>query len=166
MRLLWMRHAIPPPHAPPIAVEHVPYDAVNELRDAWHHEDYPGQDPTAYNAEARQVALRRDVQVLAVREGGRPIAFAQLEREATAAEITQVYVHHDDRGRGRGTAMTRAVIEAADGVQDLWDRRRRRGPPEADLRPTRLPPGVDDDGMHPAALNEGEPREPAAERRP
>ena len=45
------------------------------------HEDYPGQDPTAFIAEAREVAMRRDVQVLAVHEGGAPIAYAQIERE-------------------------------------------------------------------------------------
>jgi GNAT superfamily N-acetyltransferase len=60
------------------------------------------------------------VQVLAVRERGAPVAFAQLERDAAAAEITQVYVHPEHRGGGRGTAMTRAAIEAAGDVRDLW----------------------------------------------
>jgi GNAT superfamily N-acetyltransferase len=55
-----------------------------------------------------------------VREGGVPVAFAQLERDGAGAEITQVYVHPEHRGGGRGTAMTRAAIEAADGVRDLW----------------------------------------------
>jgi predicted GNAT family acetyltransferase len=63
--------------------------------------------------------LRRDVQVLAVREGGAPVAFAQLERDGPAAEITQVYVHPEHRGVGYGAAMTRAIAAAGD-VRDLW----------------------------------------------
>jgi predicted GNAT family acetyltransferase len=98
----------------------VHYDAVIELRNAWHREDYPDQDPSDYHAEAREVAMRREVKVLAVHEDGAPVAFAQLEREGAAAEITQVYVHPDHRGAGRGTAMTRAAIEAAGDVGDLW----------------------------------------------
>jgi GNAT superfamily N-acetyltransferase len=120
LRLLYLRHESPPPPGPGIVVEQVPYDAVNMLRASWHHEDLPGQDPTAFIAEAREVAMRRDVQVLAVHEGGAPIAYAQIEREDSAAEITQVYVHPDHRGGGRGTALTRAAIEAAGDVDDLW----------------------------------------------
>jgi GNAT superfamily N-acetyltransferase len=120
VRLVYMRHEAPPPPAPPIAVEEVPYEAVEELRVAWHHEDFPALDPTAYIAEARDVAMRRQVRVLAVRDGGAPIAFAQLERVSRAAEITQVYVHPDHRGGGRGTAMTRAAIDVAADVSDLW----------------------------------------------
>jgi ribosomal protein S18 acetylase RimI-like enzyme len=119
-RLLWMRHAA---HAPPgedVAVEVVPYDAVRDLRVAWHLEDFPGQDPTAHYDEAREVALRRQAQVLAVLEGDAPVAFAQLERDGDGAEITQVYVQPDYRGGGRGTAMTRAAINAAGDVRDLW----------------------------------------------
>jgi GNAT superfamily N-acetyltransferase len=120
LRLLWMRHETPPPPAPDMRVAEVPYDAVHDLRVAWHLEDFPDQDPAEYHAQAREVAQRRHVQVLAVREGGTPVAFAQLERDGTAAEITQVYVHPEHRGGGRGTAMTRAAIEAAGDVRDLW----------------------------------------------
>lgn len=120
LRLLWMRHEMPPPPGPRIAVEEVPYDAVHELRVAWHQEESPGQDPAGYHAEARAVALSRDVQVLTTREGSVPVAFAQLERAGAAAEITQVYVAPEYRGGGRGTAMTRAAIQAAAGVGDLW----------------------------------------------
>jgi GNAT superfamily N-acetyltransferase len=119
-RLLWMRHEAPPPPGPAVPVEHVPYDAVYDLRVAWHQEESPGQDPRGYHAQAREVALRRDARVLAVHEGGKPVAFAQLERQCDAAEITQVYVHPEHRGGGRGTAMTRAAIEAAGDVRDLW----------------------------------------------
>jgi GNAT superfamily N-acetyltransferase len=120
LRLLWMRHEAEPPPGREVAVEEVSYDAVHDLRVAWHREDFPDQDPAAYHAQAREVALRRGAQVLAVREGGAPVAFAQLERDSAAAEITQVYVHPEHRGAGRGTAMTRAAIEAAGDVGDLW----------------------------------------------
>lgn len=123
MRLLWMLHGgDTPPLGPEIEVEEVPYDAVHALRVAWHQEDFPGVDPASYHESAREVALTRGAQVLAVRDrpGGEPIAFAQLERDPAAAEITQVYVHPDHRGGGRGTAMTRAAIEAAGDVEDLW----------------------------------------------
>jgi ribosomal protein S18 acetylase RimI-like enzyme len=120
VRLLWMRHEAPPPPGPEVAVEQVPYDAVHELRAAWHRADFPDEDPEAYLAQAREVALRRGAQVLAVREAGAPVAFAQLERHGAAAEITQVYVDPRYRGGGRGTAMTSAAIKAASDVQDLW----------------------------------------------
>ena len=119
-RVVWMRHETPPPPGPDVRVEEVAYDAVDDLRVAWHVEDFPGQDPAEYHAQAREVAQRRNVQVLAVRQGGAPVAFAQLERNDSVAEITLVYVHPEHRGGGRGTAMTRAAIEAAGDVRDLW----------------------------------------------
>jgi ribosomal protein S18 acetylase RimI-like enzyme len=119
-RIVWMRHEAPAPAGPEIAVEEVPYDAVDHLRVAWHLEDFPDQDDRGYHAQAREVAMRRNARVLTVREGGRSVAFAQLERVGAAAEITQVYVHPEYRGGGRGTAMTRAAIEAAGDVRDLW----------------------------------------------
>jgi ribosomal protein S18 acetylase RimI-like enzyme len=120
LRLLWMRHQTPAPPGPEIAVEEVPYDTVHDLRDAWHREDFPDQDPSEHYAEAREVALSRGVRVLGVRAGGAPVAFAQIERDGGAAEITHVYVHPQYRGAGRGTAMTRAAIEAASDARDLW----------------------------------------------
>ena len=48
------------------------------------------------------------------------IAFAHIEHVGDGAEITQVYVDPRYRGDGRGTALTRAAIVAAGGVQDLW----------------------------------------------
>jgi GNAT superfamily N-acetyltransferase len=120
LRILWMHHETAPPPGPQVPVEEVPYDAVHELRVAWHREDFPGQDAGEYHVQAREVAQRRGVQVLAVREGGSLVAFAQLERVGADAEITEVYVHPEHRGGGRGTAMTRAAIEAAGDVRDLW----------------------------------------------
>jgi len=119
-RLVWMRHEASLPPGPDLAVEEVPYDAVGDLRVAWHREDFPDQDSTGYLAQAREVSLHRGARVLAIRDGGAPVAFAQLEREGAAAEITQVYVRPDHRGAGRGTAITRAAIEAAGDARDLW----------------------------------------------
>jgi ribosomal protein S18 acetylase RimI-like enzyme len=120
MRIVWMRHEAPPPASPDIDVREVPYDAVHDLRVAWHQEDSPGQSADAYHEQAREVAMSRGVRVLAVHDDGRPIAFAQLEHDGDAAEIGQVYVHPAYRGGGRGTAMTTAAIRAAGEVRDLW----------------------------------------------
>jgi ribosomal protein S18 acetylase RimI-like enzyme len=119
-RLIWMRHSSALPPGPDIAVEEVPYDAVHPLRVAWHEEESPDLDPTEYHVEAREVATQCGAQVMAVMEGGSPVAFAQVEGTEDATEITQVYVHPDYRGAGRGTAMTRAAVEAAGEVPDLW----------------------------------------------
>jgi GNAT superfamily N-acetyltransferase len=119
-RLVWMHHEAEPPPRPDIVVEEIPYDAVDHLRIAWHAEDFPGHDPGDHVAEAREVAHRLGVQVLAVHEAGTPVAFAQLIRHAGSAEITQVYVHPEHRGRGLGTAMTSAAIEAAGDADALW----------------------------------------------
>ena len=120
LRLLWMRHQVPLAPGPSVAVEQVPYDAVQDLRVAWQREELPDQDPGQYHAEAREVALRRHAQVFAIRERTGPVAFAELERDGVGAEITQVYVQRDYRGAGCGTALTRAAIEAAGGARDLW----------------------------------------------
>lgn len=119
-RLLWMRHEAPLPPGPDVAVEEVPYDAVHELRLAWDREDFPDQDPGDYRAFAREDSLRRGARVLVGRADREPVAFAQLERDGAAAEITHVYVHPEYRGAGRGTALTRAAIEAAGDLRDLW----------------------------------------------
>ncbi len=130
-RLLWMRHdpsaaqAAPAAAAPAIALEQVPYEAVLELRRRWHEEDFGQFDPGApehqhYLVAAREVALSRGARVFAVRAGGAPIAFTQLERMGEGAEVSQVYVHPEHRGRGVGTALTRAAIGAARDVADLW----------------------------------------------
>ena len=121
LRLLWMRHEGFLPPGPAVSIEEVPYDAVQDLRVAWHSEDsFDEPEPERYHAQAREVALRRNVRVLTDRENDAPVAFAHIERNGAAAEITQVYVRPDHRGGGRGTAMTRAAIGMAGGVQDLW----------------------------------------------
>ena len=55
-----------------------------------------------------------------MREGGAPVAFAQIERAGDSAEIAQVYVRPEFRGSGRGTSLTAAAIRAAGTVRDLW----------------------------------------------
>jgi predicted GNAT family acetyltransferase len=93
---------------------------VEDLRVAWHREDFPGHELGDHLGEAREVAHHMGVQVLAVLEGGTPVAFAQLIRDGATAEIEQVYVHPEHRGRGLGTAMTAVAIDAAGDARDLW----------------------------------------------
>lgn len=119
-RLLWMLHQGPLPPGPTLAVEEVDYDSVLELRHTWHSEDFPDVDSRSYLANAREISMTRAVQVIAAGEDGEPVGFAQLERADGAAEINQVYVRPEYRGSGRGTAMTRAAVEAAGDVDDLW----------------------------------------------
>ncbi len=120
-KLLWMRHTRPlPGDRTEMEVEEVPYEAADELRLAWHLEEADGSEYEQFRVAAREVSMTRDVRVLTVNEGGRAIAFAQLERAGSGAEITQVYVRADRRGEGRGTAMTRAAVLAASDAEDLW----------------------------------------------
>jgi hypothetical protein len=77
-RLVWMRHEAPAPRAGlPIAVEEAPWDAVRDLRVAWHYEDFPQVDLGDHLEEAREVAERRGVRVLAVVERGEPVGWAR-----------------------------------------------------------------------------------------
>jgi ribosomal protein S18 acetylase RimI-like enzyme len=119
-KIVWMRHTEPLPPGPDIEVREVDYDSVIELRAAWHREDFPALETRDYIANAREVAISRDVRVIAPILAGKPVGFAQVERIGDAAEVTQVYVSPGHRGEGRGTAMTRAAIEAAGDVRDLW----------------------------------------------
>jgi GNAT superfamily N-acetyltransferase len=125
-RIVWMLHEdeVPPATGPAMEVVEVPWGAVRHLRVAWHYEMTPGVDPSAYLDQAQEVAALRNALVFAsLGDDGRPLAFAQLERDGSRAEITQVFVHPDHRGGGRGTAMTRKAIEAAEArgdVDELW----------------------------------------------
>ena len=38
-------------------VEEIPYDAVDQLRIAWHGEDFPGVDASEFFAHAREVSI-------------------------------------------------------------------------------------------------------------
>jgi GNAT superfamily N-acetyltransferase len=119
-RLVWMRHEAPPPSGPALEIEEVDYDTVLALRLEWHEEDFPDLDSRGYLANAREVAMTRDAQVIASRDGDDLVGFAQLERSDGGAEISQVYVRPSHRGSGRGTAITKAAIEVAGDVDDLW----------------------------------------------
>jgi GNAT superfamily N-acetyltransferase len=120
LRLLWMRYEGGSPSDGDVAVREVYYDDVIDLRVAWHREDFPDQDPLDYQENARTVALQLGARVFAVHKDGRPVAFAQLDGDGTAAEITQVYVHPDERGNGLGTSLTVAALAAAGEIGDLW----------------------------------------------
>ena len=123
MTLLWMHHdrarSVPPVRHD---VSEVPYDAVAELRLAWGREDAPALDESfsAYLGYAREIASRQDVRVFAVLEGGAPVAFAQLRRAGSGAEVTHVYVREELRGDGRGAAVTAAAVDAAADAADVW----------------------------------------------
>ncbi len=120
-RLLWMRHEAPLPRLPRAPVSEVHYDAVAHLRDQWHGGvRHAGEAPGDFSAQAREVALRRGLRVLAVHEGEHPVGFATLDVRGTSAEVTHVYVDPVHRGQGLGTALTAAAIELAGDPDDLW----------------------------------------------
>lgn len=119
-RLVWMRHEGGEHVSHSIHVEEVPYDDVHPLRVTWHEEDFPTVKAREFLDNMREIAMRRDPHVFAVREGGTPIAFAEVERAGDAAEIASVYVHPDHRGAGLGTALTQAAIDSARDARDLW----------------------------------------------
>lgn len=119
-RLLHMWHEGEPPGGAVPEVTEVPFDAVHQLRVAWHEEDFPGVDASEFHGHAREVSLARGARVLAVIDQGRPIAYTQIESAGDAAEVRDVYVHRERRGHGLGTALTSAAIRAASPVRDLW----------------------------------------------
>jgi GNAT superfamily N-acetyltransferase len=120
-RLVWMLHdGSRPPRAGEIVVADVPYEAVRPLREAWLAEDFPDLEPGTYFEEAREVARLLGSRVFAVLEAGTPVAYAMLDYVGRSAEIAQVYVRPDHRGRGLGTALTSAAIDAAGNVDELW----------------------------------------------
>jgi ribosomal protein S18 acetylase RimI-like enzyme len=119
-RLVWMLHAGQVPAETALTVEQVHYDTVRHLRLAWLEEDFPGVDVAGHLDEAREVDMRRSPQVFAAFEASRPVAFAQLERDGQDAEISGVFVSPDHRGRGLGTALTKAAIAEGADARDLW----------------------------------------------
>ncbi len=121
-RLVWMRHEAAGPAGPPgeIALEEVPYEAVHGLRVAWLAEDFPDLQPGSYFAEAHEVSRFLGARVFAVLEAGDPVAYAQLDYIGRSAEVAQVYVRADRRGRGLGTAVTRAAMDAVGDADELW----------------------------------------------
>ena len=119
-RLVWMRHE---GHVEPVTspdIEQVAYDAVRHLRLDWYREDFPGVDAADGLEQEREISMARGAEVFAAFERGAPVGFSQLERAGVTAEVTSVFVHPDHRGRGLGTALTRAAIEAGRDAADLW----------------------------------------------
>jgi GNAT superfamily N-acetyltransferase len=129
--LVVLRHdGRPLPRAGGELVE-VDYDAVRELRDLWHREDF-GEHAQAgtFHAQAREVAELAAVRVLAAMEERRPIGFAQVETHDGGSEVCQVFVHPERRGAGLGGALTaRAIDLAADNAPDVWICAERDGRP-------------------------------------
>jgi len=119
-RLVWMHFEGPRPGGAEIPVKEVAHDAVEQLRGAWHEEDFPGRDDSEYQANAREVRLALGTRSLAVYEGSRPVAFAALDLGEDEIEIGGLYVLPEYRGHGRGTALTKAAITAAGEVEYLW----------------------------------------------
>jgi len=121
--LVWMHHSDPRAvdAGEGFEVEEAPYEEADGLRVAWNNEDFGDYAfDESFQRGAQEIAEARDVRVLVVREGGEPVAFAQVERAGEQAEVTQVFVRRDHRGGGRGTSMTRAAIRSAADVRDLW----------------------------------------------
>jgi GNAT superfamily N-acetyltransferase len=119
-RLVWMLHDGSQPPDPGLDVEQVHYDTVRHLRLAWLNEDFPTVDVTDHLEEAKEVDMKRDPQVFAAFEDGRPIGFTEFALAQGSAEISSVFVDREHRGRGIGTALTKAAIRAAGDLDDLW----------------------------------------------
>jgi len=100
----------------------VDYDAVRELRDMWHREDFGEHTETeTFHAQAREVAELADVRVIAAIDEGGPTGFAQVETHDAGSEVAQVFVRPECRGAGLGAALTaRAVRAGADAAPDVW----------------------------------------------
>lgn len=126
----------------------VDYDAVGELRDIWHREDFGEHTETkTFHAQAREVAELADVRVIAAVHEGRPIGFSQVETHDGGREVTQVFVHPDRRGVGLGAALTaHAIRPGNDAAPEVWicaerdDRPRRYTSASASVRSSRQAP--------------------------
>ena len=111
----------------PVEVE---YDAVRELRDIWHREDFGRAETEAFHAQAREVAELADARVIAVLEEGSPTGFAQVETHDGGSEVAQVFVRPERRGAGLGGALTaRAIARGANAAPDVWICAERDGRP-------------------------------------
>jgi hypothetical protein len=121
-RLLWMQFEGLRPERAEIPVVEVPYDAVDDLRIAWHAEDFPGQDASEFHAQAREIRLALGTRVLAVYEDSHPVAFAALDVGDDETEIAVCLAriprsgprHSADPGSDRRRRGRRALWICAD----------------------------------------------------
>ena len=120
--LIFLLHDDRPLTEPAGELVEVDYDAVRELRDMWHREDFGAvEEPAAFPAQARQVAELADVRVFAAMQEGHPIGFAQVETHDGGSEVSQVFVRRERRGAGVGGALTaRAIRAGAEAAPDVW----------------------------------------------
>lgn len=120
--LIFMLHdGRPPPEGRGELIE-VDYDAVRELRDMWHREDFGEHtESEAFHAQAREVAQLAHVRVIAAVQKGRAIGFAQVETHDGGSEVCQVFVRPEHRGVGIGGALTARAIQAgAAAAPEVW----------------------------------------------
>jgi hypothetical protein len=87
------------PHAGDECIEEVPYDAVGHLRVEWHHEDFPGDDPTVFHLMAREVELNHGARVFAVSRDAMPVAYAQLDHSAQGGRSARFTFTRSTAGR-------------------------------------------------------------------
>lgn len=120
--LVWMVFDGRAPGEPAVAVEEVGFDDLHELRREWHEEDMPGNDPSLFHAELRDLVEQRGGwRCLAVRENDRLVACAELQQRRSGSEVAGVFVTRARRGHGLGTAVTTAAIRAGlEGGGELW----------------------------------------------
>jgi ribosomal protein S18 acetylase RimI-like enzyme len=120
--LIYMLHdgrTVPEGHG---ELQEVDYDAVRELRDVWHREDFGEHtESETFHAQAREVAELADVRVIATAREGRLTGFAQVETHDGGSEITQVFVRPERRGGGLGGALTaRAIRAGSNAAPEVW----------------------------------------------
>jgi ribosomal protein S18 acetylase RimI-like enzyme len=121
--LIFMLHDGRPVSQPSDGLVEVDYNAVRELRDRWHREDFGDHtEAETFHAQAREVAELADVRVIAaVPDDGRPVGFAQVETHDGGSEVAQVFVAPERRGAGLGAALTAQAIRAgAESAPDVW----------------------------------------------
>jgi GNAT superfamily N-acetyltransferase len=109
----------------------VDYDAVQELREIWHREDFGEYvESEAFHAEARQVAQLARARVVAAGDEGQPSGFAQVETHGGGSEVSQVFVRPERRGNGLGTDLTaRAIRLGREAAEKVWICAERDGRP-------------------------------------
>jgi GNAT superfamily N-acetyltransferase len=109
----------PPPHEPDVVA--ADYDVALPLRMAWLREDFPDLAFGGFADVAREVAMRLGTETFAIHgDDGAAIAFTDIERGGSSAEVSRVYVDAARRGGGMGTRLTLAAVHAAGAVDDLW----------------------------------------------